>query len=113
MPIPYVIFQLAALLGAGGQALYKVAADRKQQPATAEGHLLPMVLGVVVYCGALALFVLAFSYGGEVGALYATYSTTFLWSLLLGRLFWGEAITKKKLLGVALVMGGVSLVTAS
>ncbi len=108
--IPYVMFQIASFLGAGGQALYKVSADRKRREVP-ESHLVPMFLGVLVYCGALALFVWAFSFGGEVGTLYATYSTTFLWSLLIGKLVWGEPITAKKVTGVVLVMGGISLVT--
>ena len=70
-----------------------------------------MLLGVVVYCAALALFVWAFSFGGQVGTLYATSSTTFLWSLVIGRVVYPERITGRKLVGVALVMGGVCCVT--
>jgi drug/metabolite transporter (DMT)-like permease len=108
--IPYALFQVAALLGAIGQALYKVSADRKRRQAP-ESHRVPMLAGIVVYCGALALFVWAFSFGGRVGSLYATYSTTFLWSMIIGRLFWGESFSLNKVVGVLLVMGGVCLVT--
>lgn len=108
--IPYLIFQAASFLGAIGQAFYKTSADRKRTDSP-KGHLPPMILGVVIYCGTLALFVWAFSYGGRVGTLYATYSTTFLWSLIIGRVIYGEKITTRKLAGVLLVMGGVSLVT--
>lgn len=108
--LPYVLFQVAALLGAIGQALYKVAVDQKSREP-GRGYLTPMVAGVVIYCATLVLFVVAFRSGGTLGVLYATYSTTFVWSLIIGRLFFGERITAQKVAGVALVVGGVSLVT--
>lgn len=108
--LPYVLFQVAALLGAIGQALYKVAVDKKSREP-GRGYLASMVLGVVVYCAALVLFVVAFRSGGSLGVLYATYATTFVWSLIIGRLFFAEKITVQKVAGVLLVVGGVSLVT--
>lgn len=108
--VPYALFQVAALLGAVGQALYKVAVDqRSTEPG--RRYLISMVFGVVVYCAALVLFVVAFRAGGQLGALYATYSTTFIWSLVIGRLFFKERVTAQKVAGVILIVGGVSLVT--
>ncbi len=110
--VPYVLFQVAALLGAAGQALYKAAVDQKQQADRGgKRHLVPMLAGVAVYCGALGLFVVAFRAGGQLSSLYATYSTTFVWSLVIARLFFGESITLQKVVGVLLIVGGVSLVT--
>jgi multidrug transporter EmrE-like cation transporter len=107
--LPYVLFQVAALLGAIGQALYKIAVDWKTK-GRAPLHLGPMFGGILVYCGALVLFVLAFRAGGQMGVLYATYSTTFVWSLVIARLWFGERITAQKVAGVTLIAGGICCV---
>ena len=107
----YVLFQIAALLGAIGQAFYKVAADLKLAGEKRRG-LMWQSAGVLVYIGTLVLFTIAFRSGGRLGVLYATYSATFVWSMIIGRLFFKEGITAQKVAGVLLIAGGVALVTA-
>jgi drug/metabolite transporter (DMT)-like permease len=111
MLAPYLIFQIASLTGAGGQALYKVSADRKRNGSTSS-HIAPLFMGVVVYLLTLTLFSIAFSYGGQLGPLYASYSTTFIWSLILGRLVWNESMNKEKIAGIIFITGGIYCVTS-
>jgi len=105
----FLIFQIAALTGASGQALYKVSADRRRNQSESS-ILSPLIIGVFVYILTLILFSVAFSYGGRIGPLYASYSTTFIWSMIIGKFAWNELFSKVKFVGIILIVLGVCCV---
>ncbi len=106
--IPFLLYQAAALFGAFGQALYKLSMDRRKQHI-GSSWLLYMVAGIIVYCAVIGLFIAAFWWGGSLALLYATYATTFIWGLILGHLFFKEAYTPQKIIGVAIILSGVGI----
>lgn len=48
---------------------------------------------------------------GELTILYPMASLSYIWTLLWSRLFFGEPLTGNKLLGIALIMAGISCLT--
>ncbi len=107
--LPLAVFQAAAFAGALGQLLYKKGASNDSERSL--NARLQLFLGMVLYIGVTLLFLLAYRLGGEVSILYPTYGATFVWGLVLARLFSRERITAVKALGTSFVMGGICLVT--
>ncbi|MBW2533495.1 MAG: hypothetical protein JRI55_18540 [Deltaproteobacteria bacterium] len=109
--LPLAVFQLAALLGAVGQLLYK----RGAVPAPGSGRAAAIgniLAGMALYIAVTLLFVLAYRLGGAVSVLYPSYAATFVWGLVLARAFSGETITAAKIAGTLCVVGGICLVAA-
>jgi multidrug transporter EmrE-like cation transporter len=107
--LPLAVFQVAAFAGALGQLLYKKGATGDE-----DGRVrarLMILLGMILYIGVTALFVLAYRLGGEVSILYPTYGATFVWGALFARFFSNEKVTLNKVIGTSLVIGGICLVT--
>jgi hypothetical protein len=110
--ISVVLFLVASFLGAAGQFLYKGGTDR----AVAAGGGLVAYLtsawiaaGVVCYVLVMACFVLGFRAGGAPSVLYPVYATTFIWAALIARVTGGAAITPGHVVGMVLILAGVSL----
>jgi uncharacterized membrane protein len=109
--LPLAVFQVAALLGAVGQLLYKRGATAGEQGRGRAWAVGNVVGGMLLYVTVTLLFVLAYRLGGVVSVLYPSYAATFVWGLVLGRLASGERITPVKVIGTACVIGGIVLVT--
>ena len=106
--IPLLIFQAAAFMGALGQLLYKRGATDTGKRLSSYMYFLA---GMVLYIAVTLLFVLAYRLGGSVSVLYPSYAATFVWGLVLARVFSGETITTPKIAGTLCVIGGIFLVT--
>jgi multidrug transporter EmrE-like cation transporter len=110
--ISVVVFLAASLLGAAGQFLYKAGTDRA---VAAGGGLLSFVAngrilaGVVCYVLVMVCFVAGFRAGGSPTVLYPVYASTFLWAALIGRALNGTPITPVHMVGMVLIIAGVSL----
>ncbi len=104
-----LMFVVAALLGAGGQFLYKAGADRTTE--TIGSYLLnPLLLGgVVCYIGVMVLFVAAFKRGGAMSVLYPIYASTFIWGALIARVAFSEPIRFVNVLGMVVLVAGMFL----
>ena len=83
--LPLAVFQVAALVGALGQLLYK-------KGSTAKGDnryiaRLQLLLGVGLYASVTVMFATAYWLGGHVSTLYPTYGATFVWGISLPACF--------------------------
>jgi drug/metabolite transporter (DMT)-like permease len=70
-----------------------------------------VALGVSVFAVQMMMYTVALRYL-DVGAAFAIASLSFAFVALLSRWFLGEAVTPIKWLGIALIMGGTSLIGA-
>jgi len=107
-----LLFLVASFLGAAGQYLYKAGTDRA---LAAGGRLFaflangPILAGVLCYALVMGCFVAGFRQGGSPSMLYPVYATTFIWAALIGRTMNGTAIAPVHLVGMVLIIAGVSL----
>jgi drug/metabolite transporter (DMT)-like permease len=107
-----LLFLIASFLGAAGQFLYKAGTDRA---VAAGGGLIGYLVnprifaGVVCYVLVMGCFVAAFRRGGEPTLLYPIYATTFVWAALLGLVLYQAPIRGVHVLGMILIIAGVSL----
>jgi drug/metabolite transporter (DMT)-like permease len=109
--IPILLNLAAAFLGAVGQYLYKVGArDLGRVPLPRNFALWG---GMLLFCGVMVLFVAAFRLGGRLSVVYPAYATTFLWATLIAVRVEREPLTPGQILGIGLVILGVSLVAVS
>ena len=106
--MPILIFQVAAFVGALGQLLYKKATMGCIRRLR---NVIYLLAGMGLYVAVTLLFLLAYRLGGAMSVLYPTYAATFVWGLLLARLFFKETVNAGKILGTLCVTGGVCLVT--
>jgi hypothetical protein len=106
------LFLVASFLGAAGQFLYKAGTDRA---VAAGGRMVDFVangriaVGVVCYALVMGCFVAGFRGGGSPTVLYPVYATTFIWAALIGRAAHGVPIAPVHVLGMSLIIAGVSL----
>jgi undecaprenyl phosphate-alpha-L-ara4N flippase subunit ArnE len=68
-----------------------------------------LALGVTLFLGSSVFYALGIK-GGQLSVLYPMVSLGYIWTLLWARLFFKEALTKQKFLGLGLILVGVCLV---
>jgi drug/metabolite transporter (DMT)-like permease len=106
--IPILLYLLAGVLGAFGQYFYKVGArNLSLVPILRNYHLFS---GVAMFAIVMVLFVAGFKLGGRMSVVYPVYATTFLWGALIAFKMEGEPIHFLQLIGIAVIVVGVSLV---
>ena len=71
-----------------------------------------LLAGVGLYAVSSILFVLALK-GGDLSVLFPLLSMGYVWILLVSAKFLGERITALKLIGIAFILVGVSLIGIS
>jgi multidrug transporter EmrE-like cation transporter len=105
--ISIVFYIIAAMIGALGQYLYKIGADKSD--GTVSGYLLnaPLLAGVMCYIGVMLLFVAAFKKGGELNVLYPIYASTFIWGALIAYIAFGMPIKPINIMGMGLLIAGM------
>jgi multidrug transporter EmrE-like cation transporter len=98
---------LASLLGAAGQFLFKLAADRGG--AATFGFLFTpwAIAGVVCYFTVMLLFSFAFRRGGTVTVLYPIYASTFIWAAVMAWAFYNQPIRPIHVAGMVLLIVGM------
>jgi hypothetical protein len=110
--ISIALFLTASFLGAAGQFLYKSGTDRA---VAVGGQLVHYVAnarilgGVGCYVLVMVCFVAAFRRGGSPTVLYPLYATTFIWAALIGLAVYQVPIKGVHLLGMALIIIGMSM----
>ena len=102
--VPILLNLLAAFLGAFGQYFYKTGAQKSQMGSIA--------IGVALFVGVMALFVLAYRYGGKISVVYPFYATTFVWGALIGVFLEKEPWSNWNLAGLFLILGGLTLIAS-
>ncbi len=106
--VPILINLFAAVLGALGQYLYKMgAAQLGKVPIYLNWQI---GVGMTLFTVVMALFILAFKLGGRLNVVYPMYATTFIWGVLMGIYFDKEPWNSGQLIGVVLVVIGLSVI---
>jgi len=106
---PVLLSLTAAVLGAVAQYFYKVGALKLTEiPFYKNYHLIG---GMISFFWVLVLFIFAFRMGGRMFVVYPVYATTYIWGGLIAYYWAQEPINSWQLVGVGLIMGGVSLIS--
>lgn len=109
--LPIIMNLIAAFLGAFGQYYYKKGGE-----IIAHGGNwlnLQVIIGVVLFCLVMVFFVVAYKMGGRISVVYPFYATTFIWGAMIG-IFWEKEPWQPMLLiGLGLVVAGVSVMAIS
>jgi multidrug transporter EmrE-like cation transporter len=107
-PVIAVVCVLAAsLLGAAGQFLFKLAADRGGAGSLGFLRTPWAFIGLGCYLAVMFLFSVAFRRGGTVTVLYPVYATTFVWAAVLAWILNGQPIRPIHAVGMLLLIGGM------
>ena len=106
----YLVIVLAVLLSAAAQLLMKKSAARPHKSVVFE-YLNPIVLsGYVLFFCATVINLYALSHVKLAVASALTESLTFICAMVTGRIFFAERLTRRKIIGSAVILIGVMLV---
>jgi drug/metabolite transporter (DMT)-like permease len=103
----WVVF--GSFIGSGGAVFLKGGAQRLERNVKSVVTNWRLVAGVAAYLLSSVFFVFA-NKEGELSVLYPLVSLGYMWTLLWSRLFFGEKITRAKVIGLGLILLGVSLI---
>ena len=104
--IPILLNCVAAFLGAAGQYFYKKGSGQMAEKL----FNLNLILGVLMFCGVMGLFVVAYKLGGKISTVYPFYATTFIWGTLIGVFVEKEVLRPPYYLGLGLVLIGLTVI---
>ena len=94
------------LFVSAAQVFWKRGADLL--PAFTAAVVVNLAVGLALYGVGFMLLMWAFKHG-EAGVVFPMLSLSYVWVLVLAFIFFGEAITVTKGLGVAAIVAGISL----
>jgi drug/metabolite transporter (DMT)-like permease len=107
--IPAILYIIAAFIGAIGQYAYKLGGNKM---GTIPVYMnFPLIIGILLFCLVMVLFVVSFKLGGRLSVVYPFYATTFIWGTLLGVFLDKEPVTPAQIFCILLVVlgsGGVA-----
>ncbi len=101
---------LASFVGSFGAVYLKAGAGRLHRNLRSLVFNWRLALGVGFYLLSSFFFVLGLR-RGELTVLYPMVSLGYIWTLLWSRLFFKEAMTRSKLVGVGMVLTGIVLLS--
>lgn len=107
--VPALLYLVAALIGAIGQYAYKLGGTKLGETPIYLNF--PLLLGIVLFCLVMVLFVVSFKLGGKLSVVYPIYATTFVWGTLFGVFLDKEPISVPQVLCILLVVIGCGGVT--
>jgi drug/metabolite transporter (DMT)-like permease len=96
------------VVGSFGAVFLKLGADRLSKSIWSYLNL-PLAAGVALYLGSTVFYLMGIK-GGQLSVLYPMVSLGYIWTLLWSRLFFQEAFSRQKLLGLCLILVGVVFV---
>ena len=108
-PISSMLLVLvASIIGSFGAVFLKLGSAELRKGFW---HILNLKLavGVVLFLGSSLFFVAGIRHG-ELSVLYPMISLANIWTMFWGRLFFKEAFTRQKFMGLGLILAGVFLV---
>jgi hypothetical protein len=108
-PVAILLFALAAFLGAVGQYLYKLGAERTTRTVSSYLLNIPLLAGAICYVAVMVLFVVAFKKGGALTVLYPIYASTFIWAAVIAWLAYGTPVRLVNVGGMLLLIAGMYL----
>ena len=99
---------VASFIGSFGAVFLKAGAGRLHRQWTTLMLNWRLALGVAFYLLSSFFFVLGVR-KGELTVLYPMVSLGYVWTLLWSRLFFGERLTRNKVVGIGMVLAGIVL----
>ena len=103
--ISILLVFFASVIGSFGAVYLKLGAARL------DGSVLSflnsrLAIGVALYLGSSVLYALGLR-GGQVSVLYPMVALGYIWTILWSKLFFQEALTRNKCVGLGLILLGV------
>jgi drug/metabolite transporter (DMT)-like permease len=98
----------ASILGSFGAVFMKLGAA-KLNKSILSFLSFELAAGVSLFLGSSVFYALGIR-GGQLSVLYPMVSLGYIWTLVWARLFFGEAFTKQKFMGLGLILLGVVFV---
>jgi len=99
---------IAGVVGSFGAVFLKLGADRLTKSFRSFLNI-RLAAGVALYLGSTVFYILGIK-GGQLSVLYPMVSLGYIWTLLWSRLFFKEAFSTQKLVGLCLILVGVVFV---
>lgn len=99
---------LASFIGSFGAVFLKVGAGRLKNGFWSILNV-PLALGVGFFLLSSVFFVIGLRHG-ELSVLYPMVALGYVWTLFWSRLFFQEALTRQKFVGLGLILVGVFFV---
>ncbi|PIK14802.1 hypothetical protein [Halobacteriovorax sp. JY17] len=102
--VPALLYLVAAFIGAIGQYAYKLGGNKLSEVPVYMNF--PLILGILLFCLVMVLFVVSFKLGGRLSVVYPIYATTFIWGTLIGVFVDKEVVSVNQILCTLLVVLG-------
>lgn len=99
---------MASVVGSFGAVFLKLGAARLNG-SIASFLNSRLILGVTLFLGSSVFYALGIR-GGQLSVLYPMVSLGYIWTLAWSKLFFNEALTREKFLGLGLILLGVCFV---
>jgi uncharacterized membrane protein len=99
---------LASVIGSFGAVFLKMGSARLNGSMVSFLNS-RLIVGVALYLGS-SVFYAAGIKGGQLSVLYPMVSLGYIWTLAWSRLFFNEALTREKFMGLGLILLGVCFV---
>jgi drug/metabolite transporter (DMT)-like permease len=99
----------ASLIGSFGAVFLKAGAGKVNHGLRYLILNYRLAAGVALFVGSSYFYILGVK-RGELSVLYPMVSLGYVWTLLWSRLFFGERVTRHKVVGLALILAGITLV---
>ena len=97
---------LSSFLGSFGAVLLKAGATRLHRDWRSLVFNKHLIVGISIFLGSSYFFVLGVR-KGELTVLYPTLALGYLWTMVWSRVFFGEPVTKRKVMGIGLILLGI------
>ena len=98
-----------AFVGSFGAVFLKLGAGHLERRVMSLLWNPRLFAGIFLFCISSVFFVLGVQ-RGELSVLYPLIATSYVWTLLWSRLFFKEALTRNKILGLVLILIGISFI---
>jgi len=103
-----ILVFIGGVVGSFGAVFLKLGADRLGKSIWSYLNI-RLAVGVALYLGSTVFYLLGIK-GGQLSVLYPMVSLGYIWTLLWSRLFFKEAFSRQKLVGLCLILVGVVFV---
>jgi len=108
--IALALIFVATLLGALGSVFMKKGAAKFNMNPLKQLKNKSLIFGLILFFLSAALYIPALRLS-NLSILYPTTAMSYIWAIIFGRTFFNEKITRTKVIGVLLIIAGISLIT--
>jgi drug/metabolite transporter (DMT)-like permease len=109
-PVSSIVMVLfASFIGSFGAVCLKLGAEHKGSGIKGMLTNYPLAAGVGLYLLSSVFFVMGVAQG-ELTILYPMVSLSYIWTLIWSRIFFKEAVTTTKVIGLSIIVIGVACI---